>query len=130
MRPGHSPLRNPVGSAGVLECPGKLGLLGGSSLRGGEMVSLSPWGASFPSCGMHTANMYQSESLRRGNLTTGEKTVALESIHCSSCVHPGCTATADGCTSAGTGRGHVSPPAPWSCHASHDHHHLYTSYFS
>lgn len=56
----------------------ELGLLVGVREEGG-IVSLSPRGAEFPSCGMHAADRYQSNSLRKGNLFTGENPVALVS---------------------------------------------------
>lgn len=123
------PSEIPQRFAGVLEHPVKLGLLVGVRREAGT-VSLSPRGAEFPSCGLHTAGTYQSDSLKKGSLFIGEKTVASESTHCSSSVNPCRIAAVDSCISAVAGGGHVSPLAPWHCSASHDHHRLYAFYFS
>lgn len=89
-----------------------------------RIISVSPKDTEFPICGLHIADTYQSDSLRKGNLFTGEKTLIVESTDCSPSVNSCHTAPVDGCTSAGAGRYHTSPLAPQHCCASHHHHHF------
>lgn len=72
--------------AGVVECPVKSELFVGVQQEKG-IISVSSKDTEFPICGLHIADTYQSDSLRKGNLFTGEKTLIVESTDCSPSVN-------------------------------------------